>query len=453
PVKDYFFELTDKNALAATVTDSLGNFSFELSDFVADTYQIVYGSSPVSKYELYVEKGDSLYVEQNGYWENEDTFIVSGRGAEKLAYLMKDHKIFQAFRFDSEAVMIQSKTNMGFKMYMDSIQELRLQSLHANTTTPKVLKTRFTNNILAEHANILLHNLEYRNLYLHGEFTYHYPSKSYIDFLDTIHEKDTAAHSLEYKNLANSYVQHKAKMAFKDLSITEFLKNNLQWKFDYILSQPTKKWTDYLALSTTFEFSTNLESANFFQQVQTFRDTFTFQSAENKKLFDTRVAAFTRLQNGKKAPDFTLNDAAGNPVSLSDFLGKIVYIDFWGTWCTPCIEEIPESLKLQEKYKNDPVVFLYVALEYEQKNIDNWKHFIQGKDERYGSYLHNKPFPGVHLVARKQFKNEQLKPYKLNFAPTYVLIDQKGNIVNARAERPKEISVAIDTLLKTEIAQ
>ena len=98
--------------------------------------------------------------------------------------------------------------------------------------------------------------------------------------------------------------------------------------------------------------------------------------------------------------------------------------------------------------ENKPVIFLYVALEYDEKNIANWKNFIAGKDEHFAKFLDYKPFPGIHVVAEKQFYNKNIKPYKLSFVPTYVLIDQNGNIVKARAARPEDISKQINKLLE-----
>lgn len=63
----------------------------------------------------------------------------------------------------------------------------------------------------------------------------------------------------------------------------------------------------------------------------------------------------------KAAPDFTLKDANGKPVRLSDFRGKAVILDFWATWCGPCKVEIPWFIEFQRKYKDRGLVVLGVA--------------------------------------------------------------------------------------------
>ena len=54
--------------------------------------------------------------------------------------------------------------------------------------------------------------------------------------------------------------------------------------------------------------------------------------------------------SGNLAPDFTITDIEGKKLALSDYRGKVVLLDFWATWCTPCREEIPHFVEMQQKY-------------------------------------------------------------------------------------------------------
>jgi len=64
------------------------------------------------------------------------------------------------------------------------------------------------------------------------------------------------------------------------------------------------------------------------------------------------------LQVGNLAPDFKLQDLAGNPVALSDFQGQPVMVNFWATWCAPCRIEMPELQAAYETYRDDDLVIL-----------------------------------------------------------------------------------------------
>ena len=80
------------------------------------------------------------------------------------------------------------------------------------------------------------------------------------------------------------------------------------------------------------------------------------------------VTEVSEVASSNKAPDFTLSDMRGNEVSLSDFKGNIVIINFWATWCGPCRFEIPDLIDLQEKYNGDLVV-LGVSLDYDGPSV------------------------------------------------------------------------------------
>lgn len=76
---------------------------------------------------------------------------------------------------------------------------------------------------------------------------------------------------------------------------------------------------------------------------------------------------------GTQVPDFEIPDLAGKKVKLSDFKGKYVFIDFWASWCGPCIRAIPEVKKLQQKFKDKGLVFMGVSLDTKR---EGWEKAI-----------------------------------------------------------------------------
>ena len=72
---------------------------------------------------------------------------------------------------------------------------------------------------------------------------------------------------------------------------------------------------------------------------------------------------------GRLAPDFTLTDLDGNSVTLSDFRGKTVFINFWATWCPPCRAEMPEIEAVYQEYKNQDVVVIGVDIRENESEV------------------------------------------------------------------------------------
>lgn len=70
----------------------------------------------------------------------------------------------------------------------------------------------------------------------------------------------------------------------------------------------------------------------------------------------------------KRAPDFTLKDASGKRLSLSDYKGKVVLLNFWATWCGPCKEEIPWFIQFEKQYQSQGFTVLGVSMDE-----DGWK--------------------------------------------------------------------------------
>jgi thiol-disulfide isomerase/thioredoxin len=127
---------------------------------------------------------------------------------------------------------------------------------------------------------------------------------------------------------------------------------------------------------------------------------------------------WTALAPGQPAPEFTLLDIDGKNVSLSDFRGKYVFIDFWATWCGPCRAEIPAYTKLVADYKKRNIVFISMSVDKEKPK---WEEMV--KMDKF-------PWIQIHDPIKVN------KKYLVMYIPTFTFIDPQGEIINARCPRP-----------------
>jgi peroxiredoxin len=111
------------------------------------------------------------------------------------------------------------------------------------------------------------------------------------------------------------------------------------------------------------------------------------------------------------APDFTVTTLRGETFTLSQFVGKVVLIDFWGTWCPPCRESIPELQDMFKKYPADNLVILSVSSDQEE---DKWKKFVEEHKMEWHQYI--------------DLDKHVLLAYNVHSFPTYVLVDREGVI-------------------------
>jgi peroxiredoxin len=115
---------------------------------------------------------------------------------------------------------------------------------------------------------------------------------------------------------------------------------------------------------------------------------------------------------GFPAPDLALPDMKGKMISLSDFKGKVVLLNFWTTWCPPCREEIPFLNTLSEKYKGKDFVLIGISTDISDKMLED---FLKKNPVRF-LVLHD----AESKIARK---------YKAYSLPTSYLIDRNGKII------------------------
>jgi thiol-disulfide isomerase/thioredoxin len=120
---------------------------------------------------------------------------------------------------------------------------------------------------------------------------------------------------------------------------------------------------------------------------------------------------------------------------LADHKGKVVYLDIWASWCGPCKTMMPYSEKLQEKYKDKDVAFLFISID---QNIQKWEQSAKSFNLIENSFL-----------ARNYPKAKLYQDNNVNSIPRYMLFDKNGRLVDDNARRPieKDLETTINAFL------
>ncbi len=153
---------------------------------------------------------------------------------------------------------------------------------------------------------------------------------------------------------------------------------------------------------------------------------------------DSYKKQIVKFAEGMPAIDFSYSDALGKQHALSDYLGKVVLVDVWATWCIPCKAEMPHLEKLIEHYQGNPdIVFMGVSVD-KQKDMSKWETFVK----EHG-------LKGVQLLADKEFKSQIMIDYEITGVPRFMLFDKEGKIVSVNSARPStaKLREMIDELL------
>ncbi|GGE01261.1 TlpA family protein disulfide reductase [Planktosalinus lacus] len=262
--------------------------------------------------------------------------------------------------------------------------------------------------------------------------------KNYYDFINQLSlENEDYLNIWEYRFFLSNYIEMKAN---KRLNKMDSVK----------IAEPDALFDESLGVIKAFK-NENIRNYALFNALNMrlrekglvgFENYYTYFKEHNK---DPHYAEHLKLLYEKKqllapgqpAPTFTLEDVDGNLVTLNDFKGKYVYIDFWQTLCPRSGRELPYLLNLHSDYEHENIEFVSISVN-EDENV--WRDYVKKNKNM-----------GTSLIVPQSWDSKTYTDYQAFGLPTFILIDTEGKIIDPKAAKPssKEIRETFDQLLKS----
>ncbi len=416
-IRYYTDFLSYKEATAdSAILDKKGNFKMTFSWEVPFPAFLYYGDDIM---EMFLTPGDSLSLQLDAKrFDPSLTYTGKGSRANKHILenlLLENFPTGDIYRLPEEEYIswvdsVTEQTNAklidDFKMGLSSDPNVTAYINYAQ------------NEIIYNQAYL---KLAYpgMNAYANKQKGYTSVSSAYYDFLSEIKfDNPDALISENYHDFILKYANHQAQELYKQDTTKTFLEHR-----DLLASQMSVPVNEFLLAAWSYN---GMTEEGELERGKKWLDKLKFQvpGSEYISLLEQAYDEMLKLSPGNLAPDFTFKDVKGKEVSLRDFRGKIVYLDFWATWCGPCRREIPPAKELEASLKGKDVVFLAVSLDESDKS---WKDMIKKQE-----------LPGIHLLSPGGFDSNAAQLYRVEGIPRYYLIDRNGLIVDNDAPRPSD---------------
>ncbi len=373
--------------------------------------------------EVLISPGDELRVSA-GPRGSRAASPFSGTGALLNAYIFDDLRFFEGLREATDFDALYARPPLPFSEGIDALFHRRTARLE-----DFIRKNRVHNRVFISterkrifYGSAIEKNLYYRDhKFLTGEKADLTPE--YDAYLKQADWDDSSLLSLgEYKNFLYTYFERgglqehdSQRRAGREAPFTEQSYALAKSR----LANPRIKSYVLYRIADVHLNETPID------ELGDFVDDFNKQCREDKYLapINSYYAKLRKLQKGTPAPDFSFPDANGRAVSLSSFRGSLVYLDVWNSHCSPCFKEFPIYENLRGKYRGKNIVFVGISLDSDEAL---WKKAMAAKG-----------VSGIQLFGNG-WESQFVRDYLVYSNPRFILIDEEGKFISAKAPRPSE---------------
>jgi thiol-disulfide isomerase/thioredoxin len=429
-----------------TATLINGQFTFTIN---ADHADVVELAGDEIRLQVFVEAGDNIQLKLDG---NNITF--SGKGSEQNSFLKKFN---DQFKNDFSDSLMQSKMlNTGVDVFEMSLFDNRKKQndFFKNDPDKNKFSARFNefiqNTISYRYWNLLfaypiINANSNKGLTVNG-----LPTVMLDGFTKVQVNKDTALICESFREFLKYYVIYFTSQAngfnkFTDYTVSADKK--LALAKERLKGEVYKFWLTKFTIDecgrlspfiTKKLFSTlkEVDKEGTYCAVVTETCAARMAMKDDKKTESQGSSNETTALKNVSNDELDLTDVNGKHVSLGDFKGKVVYVDFWASWCGPCRKMMPFSKQLHESLtdkQRKQIVFLYISIDADP---ESWKKAMMELG-----------IQGVNVISPGNWNSKACRYFQIQSIPRYMIMNKKGEIVEFNANRPTEPDV-LDRLMK-----
>jgi thiol-disulfide isomerase/thioredoxin len=423
------FEGISQETVTLTLNDLLGIGGREHVDIVLDenaafVYSLELPGARTAdiqldgiKIPLFLEPGESLHLELTGPDVVKNIRFSGSIGEENNFLLNYQMNHVRTFDFNRVFLLVKEGSPESFHAFIDSIFDLR-ERAYLQALSVASFSDGFSNFIQAEIRYEKLNWLWFFNSNLRQREAYNEIDSSFMEEPGII--DDAYLLSGNYRQFLNTYEAYHYLIVSPE-KYEGMSREDASWLIaDEVFPEGTKgPFKAMLLANMIMRVSDPQRISEHLEELRAANP-----HAAYVQTLESMYQDMLKLLPGKPAPEFTLTDLSGNQVSLSDFFGSVVFLDFWASWCGPCIQQLPYAKELKKRLlhyvESADLVFLYVSVDTDE---DAWKNAVASHQ-----------IEGVHVWAKGW--EGVAKLYNVSGIPTYYIIGRDGMIYDNKPPRP-----------------